>query len=229
MESVQRPHLPVILLSMVTTCHDCLGFRKVWTIYFEQACISSLFYPRNPPVVLSVVALRPSSRVRYDGSLLLPPANMAEPNSSLTRLFTFRFPLLHPRTPPEGGNVPSFATEGLDQAELPGIDESFPIDPAVLHAHLLDLVLRLQALLQDSCGWMEQGDIEFVGEHPADAGGVADVRVGKMGNREVAIKSYRSHSSSDHLPIYAVSGTYLRYAPITESLSAEVLQRSTGV
>ena len=52
--------------------------------------------------------------------------------------------------------------------------------------------------------------LEVVGEHPVDAGAVADVWIGMMGNRKVAIKSYRCYSSSEYLVTYMVSDTYLR-------------------
>jgi len=88
-----------------------------------------------------------------------------------------------------------------------GVERSLPIDPDALREHLVDLVSHLPPLLPDSCKWLEQGDLEFFGEQPIDAGGIADVWVGMMGDRKIAIKSYRYYSSSDYLPIYVVSGT----------------------
>ena len=77
--------------------------------------------------------------------------------------------------------------------------------PGALHEHITNLVSHLPQLLPDSCEWLEQGSLEVVGDHPVDAGGVADVWVGMMGVRKVAIKSYRYYSSSDYLPTYVVS------------------------
>lgn len=52
---------------------------------------------------------------------------------------------------------------------------------------------------------MEQGTLEFIGEHPIDAGGAADVWAGKIGDRAVAIKAYRCYSSTDNVVTYVVS------------------------
>lgn len=52
---------------------------------------------------------------------------------------------------------------------------------------------------------MEQGTLEFIGEHPIDAGGAADVWAGKIGDRTVAIKAYRCYSSTDNVVTYVVS------------------------
>jgi hypothetical protein len=140
--------------------------------------------------------------------------------------------IFHPKTLLEEVNVPPCTTNVPDQSESfppDSIGQSFPIDPDAQCEHLIDLVSHLQSLLPGSCEWLEQRALEVVGEHPVDAGGVADVWLGMMGNRKVAIKSYRCYSSSDYLPTYVVSGTYLWRVPLTESLSAEVLQRGTGM
>jgi hypothetical protein len=130
--------------------------------------------------------------------------------------------VFRPRVSPEGVNV-------SNQPESPEIDQSLPIDLVALCEHLVDLVLHLRPLLPDSCRWMEQGALEIIGAYPFAAGGIADVWVGIMGDRKVAIKSYRCYSSSNYLPTYVVSGTYLRSIPLTENLLAEILQRSAGV
>jgi hypothetical protein len=125
-------------------------------------------------------------------------------------------------------NSSSFTVEALDQVE-PGIDESPPVDPATLRACFLYSVLHLQVLLLNGCGWMKQGAVEIVGAHPVDAGGFADIWIGIMGDRTVAIKSHRCYLSSDNLPAHVVSDIYLRRTPLTGCLFAEVLQRGTGV
>ena len=85
------------------------------------------------------------------------------------------------------------------------IDQSFPTDPGALGDHLIDLVAHLRPLLPAGCGWLEQGSPEVFWGQPVDAGGVADIRAGKIGNRKVAIKVYRYDSSSNYSVTYAVS------------------------
>ena len=105
-----------------------------------------------------------------------------------------------------------------------------PLDPAVLLERLIDLVSRLPPLLPDSCEWLDQGAVEFVGGRPVDAGSVADVWVGMMGNRTIAIKSYRYYSSSDYLPTYVVSDTWLVVCtPTADDQSVEILQGGIGL
>ena len=99
-------------------------------------------------------------------------------------------------------NAPSHVTG------TPG--QSHPTDPGAIRQHLVELASRLRPLLSASCGtsWLEQGSIEVIGEHPIDAGGVADILAGKMGNRKVAIKVYRCNSSSNCSMTFTVSATY---------------------
>lgn len=109
-------------------------------------------------------------------------------------------------------------------------DQSLPIDPSALCEHIADLVPHLPLLLPASCKWLEQGALEVGGEHPINAGGVVDVWVGMMGDRKVAIKSYRCSSSSDHRLTHVVSGPRHTACILpTEDPSAEVLQRGIGV
>jgi len=141
------------------------------------------------------------------------------PEDLFSRLLISLRLVSYPRTSPEGVNVPSFIANVPDQLGQfpPEIDRSLPTD--------------LRSLLPGSCEWLEQGALEVAGGHPVDAGGFADVRVGEMGDRKVAIKVYRSYSSSDCSPTYLVSGAYLRArgAPLTKDPSAEAVQRGTGV
>ena len=106
------------------------------------------------------------------------------------------------RTTVQGVNVP-------DQLESSPAEFPSEIDPGALCEHLVGLLNHLRPLLPGSCEWLERGALEFVGEHPIDAGGVADVRVGKLGDSKIAIKVYRCYSSSNYLPSYAVSGAYI--------------------
>ena len=119
--------------------------------------------------------------------------------------------VFHPKTLLEGVDpVPYYTTDVPNRPEHfpPEPDRSPLTDPDVLCEHLVDLVRHLRPLLPGSCEWLGQGSLEVVGDHPVDAGGIADVWIGKVDNRRVAVKSYRFHSSSDHLPTYMVSGTH---------------------
>ena len=130
---------------------------------------------------------------------------------SFSRILTFLRPLFHLKTPFEGVDASSCANG------VPGRSESFPwefdqslsIDPGASCEHLVGLVCHLRSLLSDSCEWLEPGTLEFTEAHPVNAGGVADVWVGEMDNRKVAIKAYRCYSSSNNLVTYMVSGAYL--------------------
>lgn len=109
--------------------------------------------------------------------------------------------------------MPSSIADVYDRLR-PSLSEIYqppPVDPSAPCEHLAGLMPHLQSLLPDGCEWLERGALErgaleFVGDHPVDAGGFADVWVGAMGSRRVAIKSYRRYSSSDNLLAYAVSG-----------------------
>ena len=123
------------------------------------------------------------------------------PKGPFSRLFTYLRLVFHRKTPLEEADTP------LRTADVPC--QSLPVEPDMVCEHLVDLVTSLRSLLPGSCRWLERGTLEVVGEHPIDAGGVADVWAGKMGGRKVAIKVYRCFSSSNCLPSYVVSGTYL--------------------
>lgn len=167
----------------------------------------------------------------------IPPTDMAQPvvhsrrspfypKALFSRLPTYLRRLSHPDTSLEGVGSPLPTTDVPDQfgSSPPGID------PGALCEHIVDLVHHLQSLLPSDCKWLEEGAIEVVGERPVDAGGFADVWVGMMENRKVAIKSYRCYSSSDYLPTYVVSGTcHVACIPLTQNLSVEILQRDIGV
>ena len=143
-------------------------------------------------------------------STVLFPSKLSSfyPKNHFLRLLTSLRLIFHPNTPLEGAGIPSRITSVPDQLVSPllRVDRPLPIDPDALREHLIDLMSHLPPLLPDSCKWLEQGDLEVLGERPVDAGGVADVWVGMMGNRKIAIKSYRYYSSSDYLPTYVVSG-----------------------
>ena len=133
---------------------------------------------------------------------------MTEPKNGVSRLFRFLRLLCHPQSPLRGVNGPLFITDP-DKLKSSEINQTMPIDPVTPCEFLLDLVPHIRPLLPDSCTWFEEGAIEVVGEFPASAGRVADVWVGMVGDRKVAIKSYRCCSSSDYLPNYVASRTCL--------------------
>lgn len=122
--------------------------------------------------------------------------------------------------------VPSRTANAPNESE--GSSWSLPIRPHPLCEQIVERVgLDLKPPLRDSCEWLEKNALE-VGGGPLIRGDVAEVWVGRMGDRPVAIKSYRLRlPCSDYLPAYMVSGVYPRYAPSTENLSAEVPCRST--
>ena len=143
-----------------------------------------------------------------------PPSHSSKlsplrPRSPVSHLLTFPRRISHQETPLERFDVSSHTTgvPGRSEQFPPAIDELHPTDPGALCKHFVGLVSRLQPLLPASCSWLEPGSIEVVGEHPVDAGGVADIRIGKLGNRTVAVKIYRYDSSSNHSATCAVSAT----------------------
>ena len=133
------------------------------------------------------------------------------PNVSFSRLLISLRLLFRLKTQLESPDVSSRTANAPDQLESfpPEVDRPLPIDPGAVCDHLVDLMCHLQSLLPGSCEWLEQGALELVGEYPVDAGGVADVWVGRMSDRKVAIKAYRCYSSSNYLSTYVVSGACL--------------------
>ena len=110
---------------------------------------------------------------------------------------------------PHASNAP-----GLPESLLKKTSWSLSPDPYPLYEHIVERVSNhLKPLLQDSREWLEQDAIEVDGGLLV-RGDVAEVWVGTMGDRKVAIKSYRpSFPCPDYLPFYEVSGAYLRYVP----------------
>ena len=128
-----------------------------------------------------------------------------------SRLLTSLRLIFRPKASLEVSGSPSRTTGVPYRPEPfpPEVDQPLSVDPGTVCEHLVDLVRPLQSLLPGSCEWLEQRALDVVGEYLVDAGRVADIWVGKMGNRKVAIKAYRCYSSSNYLSIYAVSGTCL--------------------
>ena len=138
-----------------------------------------------------------------------PERSTFRPKCPLSRLITSIRLHFHPDMSLKGTDPTSCPIDAPVQSELlpTELDPSPRTDPNMLCEHLVGLVSRLRSLLPGSCGWLGQGGLEFVGEHPIDAGGAADVWAGKMGDRAVAIKAYRLYSSTDYAVTYVVSGT----------------------
>ena len=87
---------------------------------------------------------------------------------------------------------------------MPQFDQWFPEGRNACEL-LVEFVLQLRPLLPDDCAWLGDRSIELVSDCPADAGEFANILIGMMGNRKLAIKHYRICSSSDYFPTYMVS------------------------
>ncbi|KAF9646934.1 kinase-like protein [Thelephora ganbajun] len=81
-------------------------------------------------------------------------------------------------------------------------NQRFQTHPGALCELLGELLRHPRSPLLGDFERLEEEAIEVVSDRPFDAGGTADILVGTMGNRKVAIKHYRLHSSSDYLPTY---------------------------
>jgi len=106
---------------------------------------------------------------------------------------------------PNRGGAPSHIPHIHDQPRLSPLvtDHSLTTD----HDGSINLAGRLRSLLPPNYLWLGQGDLMVVGTRPIDAGGFADVWAGEMGDRKVAVKSYRRYTSADYWKIYWVSDT----------------------
>ena len=100
----------------------------------------------------------------------------------------------------EGDGVLSQGAHYHDQPPQQ-IDHPFATDLGTL----VHLAGRLQRILPPNYRWLGQEDLKVVGIHPIDAGSFADVWVGDMDDRRVAVKSYRCYTSGDGIPTYNVS------------------------
>ena len=114
----------------------------------------------------------------------------------------------------EEDDAPSHGFHHRDHSP-PGIDRSLTTDLGTL----INLAGQLQQSLPPNYRWLGQGDLRVVGIRPIDAGGFADVWVGEMGNRKVAVKSYRCYASADHTATYNVS--YPHRSCVSHSLAID--------
>lgn len=69
----------------------------------------------------------------------------------------------------------------------------------------VSLAGRLRPFLPTNYLWLGQEDLTVVGARSIGAGAFADVWLGELGDRRVAVKSYRRWASADCAPIYEVS------------------------
>ena len=116
------------------------------------------------------------------------------------------------RTPPkdvqlEEGSVLSQSTHSHGQPESSPMEVDH--SPATDLSTLADLASRLRPFLPTNYRWLGQGGLKVAGTRPIDAGGFADIWVGEMEDRKVAVKSYRCYASADYMPTYKVCNSYL--------------------
>jgi len=100
----------------------------------------------------------------------------------------------------EGDGIPSNSIHHHDRPPL-RVNRSLVTD----HETLVDLAGRLRSSLPPGYQWFGQDSLKVVGTRPIDAGGFADVWVGGVGDRTVAVKSYRCYTSADYIQTYNVS------------------------
>ena len=71
-----------------------------------------------------------------------------------------------------------------------------------------DLALKLRPSFPQTCSWLEQPDLQVIGESPVASGRFADVRKGRLSDgRQVAVKSYRRYIRFDCDRVRLVSYT----------------------
>jgi len=90
-----------------------------------------------------------------------------------------------------------------DQSEASALGADHPITADL--GIFVNLAGRLRQSLPSSYLWLGEGDLKVVGTRPIDAGGFADIWVGEVRGRKVAVKSYRCYLSANCTLIYEVS------------------------
>ena len=80
---------------------------------------------------------------------------------------------------------------------------SCPDDDLPRQSHV-DLARQHRPSLSPICNWLEGNDVRIVGGLPVSAGGFADLWMGSLDTRQVAIKSYRRYLSSDFSQVFPV-------------------------
>jgi len=131
------------------------------------------------------------------------PQPHSRPHGRLGRLSS----LLHPLRRDvqlEGGDILSHDIPPSDKSESLTLEVDHspsPTDPGTL----VNLAGRLRLSLPPSYRWFGPDDLKVIGAGPFDAGGFADLWVGEMDDRKVAVKSYRCYRSANCTPTYNVS------------------------
>lgn len=180
-----------------------------------------------------------------------PPSRSRD---SFSRLLMYLCLLVHPQEPSPSGAVQdeprgivSHPAGVLDHSLSlpPEVDLSSITNPGTPPEHLVVAVRNLRPLLPIGCELFGQDDLSIIGSYPIDAGGFADVWMGKMNDgTTVAIKLYRHYSSSSCLSIYMVSAkryrvfyllmvtrsgcTRKRWYAVASATAARVLSHSWG-
>ena len=121
----------------------------------------------------------------------------------------------------EGGDLHLHTADTHDQSESTPLENNHFLTTD--YEELVNLSDRFRPFLPANYPWLGQDDLEVVGTHPVDAGGFADVWVGKMGDQRIAVKSYRCWASVDHVQIYEASDL-IRCVTFTDNQPVEVPQ-----
>ena len=157
---------------------------------------------------------------------LLPASSCHHP--SISRLLAYLLLILRLDSRPEEGNLSPYTNRDQSSSSTPEIYQGIPpTNTGARWESLVELVSRLQPLLPSDREWLKEGTIKPAGDLPVNAGGVADILVGMRGNHKVAVKRYRTFSSSDYLPTYAASvlGSSTLSSLLTRNPPTEVLRR----
>lgn len=144
--------------------------------------------------------------------MMVSPTPLAQsssfcPKAVISRLLAYLRLLPHLDSSLKGANLSS-RTSDVHNPPSPPIsefDQWFPADPDALRELIVEFVLQLRPLLPDDCDWLEDGAIQFDNGHPVDAGGFADILVGMIESKKVAVKYFRIYSSSDYFLTFMVN------------------------
>ncbi|KAF9642190.1 kinase-like protein [Thelephora ganbajun] len=136
--------------------------------------------------------------------LFSPKRSSFHHQASVSRLLAYLRLLFRLNNSLEGASLSLRTTDvpGYPDPSMSELDQRLQTHPGALCELLGELLRHLRSSLPGDFGWLVEEAIEVVSDHPFDAGGTADILVGTMGDRKVAIKRYRLHSSSDYLPTY---------------------------
>ena len=118
-----------------------------------------------------------------------------------------------PHAPPrdfqlEGGDTPPGDAHPHDQAQSSPLEVNHSLTTDL--RTLINLAALLRPFLPPGYRWFGQEDLEVIEPCAIDAGGFADVWISKIGDRKVALKSYRCYASADNMPTYNASRPHRR-------------------